>query len=85
VNCEELLDLLLDYIGGELVVEQHRTIEVHLAGCARCVMLIESYRYTIRLARALPKCERLPAAVEARLRKVLAPHFGGEGESEKKG
>jgi hypothetical protein len=39
-------------------------------------MLVESYRHTIRLARALPKCERLPAAVEDRLRKFLEPHLG---------
>lgn len=83
MNCQELLELLLEYVGGELVVEKHRTIEIHLTGCHHCVTLVETYRHTIRFARALPKCERLPAAVEARLREALAPHFGGE--SEKKG
>jgi anti-sigma factor RsiW len=78
VSCEKLLDLLLDYVGGELVVEQHQSVEIHLAGCDKCLMLVKSYRYTIRLARALPKCEPLPAAVEARLREVLAPHLGGD-------
>jgi hypothetical protein len=82
MNCQELLDLLHDYIGGELVIELHRTVEIHITGCNNCLMLVESYRHTIRLARALPKCERLPAAVEDRLRKLLAPHFGGE-ESKK--
>jgi anti-sigma factor RsiW len=76
MNCQELLDLLHDYIGGELVIEQHRTVEIHITGCNKCLMLVESYRHTIRLARALPKCERLPAAVEDRLRKFLEPHLG---------
>ena len=40
MNCQELLDLLLDYIGGELVVEKHRTFEIHLSGCNKCVMLV---------------------------------------------
>jgi anti-sigma factor RsiW len=75
MNCRELLDLLLDYVGGELVVEKHRTVEIHLTGCNSCVMLVETYRHTIRFARALPKCGRLPAAVEDRLKKVLAPHL----------
>ncbi len=76
MNCQELLDLLHDYIGGELVIELHRTVEIHITGCNSCMMLVESYRHTIRLARALPKCERLPAAVEDRLRKFLEPHLG---------
>jgi anti-sigma factor RsiW len=80
MNCQELLDLLCDYVGGELVVEQHRTVEIHLTGCSHCVKLVQSYRHTIRFARALPKCERLPAAVEERLRKLLGPQFGGEGK-----
>jgi hypothetical protein len=73
VNCQELLDLLLEYTSGELVVEQHRSFELHLIGCDKCLMLVESYRYTIRLAGALPKAEPLPASVEDRLRKRLSP------------
>jgi anti-sigma factor RsiW len=75
MNCQELLDLLADYIGGELVVEKHQRVEIHLTGCTRCVILVDSYRHTIRFARALPKCEPLPTVVEERLRKLLAPHL----------
>ena len=82
MNCQELLELLHDYIAGELVVERHQTVEIHLTSCTRCVKLVEYYRYTIRLARALPKCERLPTAVEERLRKTLAPLLGSEDSGE---
>jgi anti-sigma factor RsiW len=75
MNCEELLELLIDYIGGELVVEKHQTVEIHLTSCTRCVTLVESYRHTIYFARSLPKCQSLPSAVEERLRKLLAPHL----------
>jgi anti-sigma factor RsiW len=77
MNCQDILELLLDYVGGELVVETHRTVELHLSGCDRCVTLVESYRHTIRFARALPKCAQLPPAVEERLRKALKPHLEG--------
>jgi anti-sigma factor RsiW len=77
VNCDELLDLLLDYVGGDLVVEQRTTVEVHLSGCERCGILIHSYTQTVRLARALPQC-CMSAEFEARLKKELEPHLSQE-------
>jgi len=75
VTCEELLDLIHDYVGEELVIEHRETVEIHLAGCQNCTIRIETYRHTIRLARALPKCGKLPTGVEARLRKAVEPHL----------
>lgn len=76
MTCEELRELLHDYVGDELVVESRHTFETHIAGCEQCGILIHSYTHTIRVARALPKCGPLPAALEARLRKALEPHLG---------
>lgn len=83
MTCQELCDILHDFISGELVVEKHRTVEVHLSKCRNCVTLVETYKYTIKLARALPKCQRLPQNVEERLRKVLEPHLKNDGKEEK--
>lgn len=80
MTCQELLDRLVDYYGGELEIEEHRTIEIHLSGCQTCVRATQSYHYTMRLARALPRCDRLPADVETRLRTALASHLSGERE-----
>ena len=77
MTCEELLELLLDYVGGDLVVELRETVEVHIQTCQNCTIRIETYRHTVRLARALPKCGLSPA-FEARLRKELEPHLGAE-------
>jgi len=71
VTCEELLELLQDYIGNGLVVEHRTTVEFHIRGCEHCGILVHSYTHTVRVARALPKCKPLPAAFEARLRSVL--------------
>ena len=71
MTCNELLDLLHDYIGEELVVEQRQTIEIHITGCKDCTIRVETYRHTVRLARALPRCDKLPPAVEERLRRAL--------------
>jgi anti-sigma factor RsiW len=75
VTCKELLDILHDYLDGELVVEQRQTVELHMTGCKDCTIRIETYRHTVRLARALPKCDKLPPTVEERLRKALEPEL----------
>ena len=71
MSCQELQDLLHDYLAGDLQLDQHQTIELHLSGCKQCVLQVKSYRLTIWLARSLPKCTRLPAAVEERLKQRL--------------
>jgi anti-sigma factor RsiW len=75
VSCKELLEILNDYLDGELVVEQRQTIEFHMTGCKDCTIRVETYRHTVRLAKALPRCDRLPPAVEERLRKALEPEL----------
>jgi anti-sigma factor RsiW len=75
VTCKELLELLNDYVGEELVVEQRQTVEFHMTGCKDCTIRVETYRTTVRLARALPRCDRLPPPVEERLRKALEPEL----------
>jgi len=70
--------LLVDYVGGELVVEIHQTVEIHLGECPKCKAYVATYTHTVRIARVLPKCGALPPAFEARLRAVLEPELGGE-------
>jgi anti-sigma factor RsiW len=73
MNCEDLLRLLVDYVAGELRVEHRHTVEVHMAGCERCRVVVQTYTHTVRLARQLPRCGPLPPEVEARLRRALEP------------
>lgn len=75
MTCQELLKLMLDYVGGELVIEHHKTVEVHLACCERCTVLVHSYSHTVRVARVLPRCDALPPGVEARLRQTIEPEL----------
>ena len=75
MTCQELLDILHDYLDGDLVVEKRETVEVHISGCKDCTVRIETYRHTVRLAKALPRCDKLPPAVEERLRKALEPEL----------
>ena len=84
MTCEELIQLLQDYVGEDVVVDCRETIEVHISGCERCGILVQTYRHTVALARALPKCGPLPPAVEARLRAAIEPELtraGSGGQS----
>lgn len=74
MNCDELRKLLADYQAGELVVEVRQTFEVHCKGCGTCDVLVQSYTFTAKVARALPRCG-LPPAFEARLRALLEPEL----------
>jgi len=75
MNCAELLEFLVDYLSGELVVEHRETFELHVRGCPKCEAYIATYTHTVRLVRALPICGALPAAFEARLRKLIEPEL----------
>jgi len=72
VTCQELVDLLLEFVGDEVSPELRATIEEHLCGCPPCVRHVEEYHLTIRVTRLLPRHDRLPPAFEARLRAFLA-------------
>ena len=80
MTCDELLAVLLEYVGGELVIEHRETVEVHIAGCERCGIIVHSYTHTVRVAKALPKCGSLPPEVEARLRAVIEPELKNKSE-----
>jgi hypothetical protein len=76
MTCEELTALLSDFLGEELVAECRETVEIHIRGCAKCETYIATIRHTVRITRALPKCNTLPAAFEARMRAILEADLG---------
>lgn len=50
-TCQEILDFLADYIGGELPAAQRAEFERHLAICPPCVAYLKSYEQTIKLGK----------------------------------
>ena len=70
ITCRELVDLLCDFLAGELAEEQRRLIESHLEGCPPCVTYVETYRLTITMSRKL-HCAPLPPQLKERLRAAM--------------
>jgi anti-sigma factor RsiW len=47
--CQEVVELISDYIEGALPRRERRRLEAHLAGCEHCSEYISQMRATIRL------------------------------------
>ena len=71
--CASGVDLLMDYLEGALAAEVSAALEAHVAGCARCVAFIASYRETPRIVREAT-APALPPELERSLREFLRHH-----------
>ena len=49
--CRSGVDLLMDYLEGELPAELRERIEAHVAGCDKCTAFVRSYQATPRIVR----------------------------------
>jgi anti-sigma factor RsiW len=60
ITCQELTEVLTDYLEGALAPENRARLEAHLAICEGCVTYLTQMRQTIATVRELH-----PAHVEA--------------------
>lgn len=74
--CADGVALLIDYLEGLLDSEQRGVLEAHLAGCARCVAFVRSYRETPRILRAATLAA-MPAELGPRLLGFLRSRTSG--------
>jgi anti-sigma factor RsiW len=64
LSCQELVELVTDYLEGALPSELHERFERHIAHCSGCQTYLEQMRTTIRVTGELtveslsPEAER---------------------------
>ena len=75
VTCRDGAALLMDYLERVLSTEEEAAVDVHLAGCPRCVEFVRSYRETPRILRDSTAFE-IPAGLSESLRRFLAARRG---------
>jgi anti-sigma factor RsiW len=51
--CQQIVELITDYLEGALSRSQRRRFEAHLAGCEHCTEYLQQMRATIRLTGSL--------------------------------
>jgi anti-sigma factor RsiW len=62
--CQEMVELITDYLEGALTRSQRRRFEAHLAGCEHCTEYLRQMRATIRLTGSLRVEDLTPAMRE---------------------
>lgn len=69
-ECREVIDLLTEYLEGDLAPEESRRLAAHLAGCDACSEFLKSLR-TVRAAARTPAAETVPDDCRRALRSFL--------------
>jgi len=67
LNCNELVELVTEYLDGSLSEEDRRRFDEHLSRCGGCTNYVEQFRETIRLTGKLRADDLDPAARTALL------------------
>ena len=75
VDCASGVELLMEYLEGELSAEVRAAIEAHVAGCARCTAFLESYRATPAILQRATAAS-LPEDLAAELMRAVRERFG---------
>jgi len=70
-NCRHLLSSLSDFVDGELSDDLCQEIEIHMAGCENCQIVINTLQKTVDLFRKTSEKSEIPPDVKDRLIKRL--------------
>ncbi len=62
LSCQELVELVTDYLEGALAPGDLRRFEDHIAGCGKCTTYLEQMRQTIRVTGTLTPDDLSPEA-----------------------
>lgn len=87
-TCQELVELVTDYLEGVLTPDERRRFEQHLALCPGCRHYVDQMRTTIRVAGTLTEDSIAAPAKEALLsafRTWRARTVPSEGSAERGG
>jgi len=72
LSCQELVELVTDYLEGALPAELHDRFERHIAHCSGCQAYLEQMRGTIRVTGSLT-----PEALSPEAERALLDAFRG--------
>jgi anti-sigma factor RsiW len=67
LSCQELVELVTDYLEGVLPEEQRQRFEEHLGHCDGCGRYVQQMRATLRVTGELTPASLSPEAEEALL------------------
>jgi anti-sigma factor (TIGR02949 family) len=78
LSCARVLEMLSDYLDGELAALDRARLEEHLRACEGCTRFASELRATVRALRAsLRENPSLPTGLAERLRRALEEDEAG--------
>jgi anti-sigma factor RsiW len=66
-SCQELVELVTDYLEGALSIADMRRFEAHIGGCDGCTEYVTQFRRVIQLSGTLTPDDLTPEAESALL------------------
>jgi anti-sigma factor RsiW len=75
-TCQELAELITDYLEGLLAPAQHALFDLHISGCPDCTLYVEQMRTTVVVTGRVP-AEDIPPGIRDAL---LAAFRGWTGQ-----
>jgi anti-sigma factor RsiW len=76
LTCEQVTNLIRDYLNGELAPEVTATFEDHLRRCTDCVAFLKTYQQTVQAVQSL-SYEEIPSEMRMRVRQFLRSKMKG--------
>ena len=76
LTCQQLTEVILDYVTDEMVPALRAAFERHLDLCPDCVAFLHTYRETIRTTRSV-RYEDVPAEMVHRVQHFLLERIKG--------
>lgn len=77
LTCKELVELVTEYLEGELSRRDRKRFEQHISGCTNCTRYVAQFRETIRLTGTLRE-EDISKAARDELLAVFTGWKSGE-------
>jgi len=71
ICCKECIELLHDYLEGELTPEINVSLEEHFADCPPCIAFVNTYKSASRLCKVTLQSNDIPDAVKNKLKEFV--------------
>jgi anti-sigma factor (TIGR02949 family) len=69
-SCRGLVNLLCDYVEGDLAAEESEEMDAHMDECPPCLAFLNTYQMTAELCRSL-RPEDLPEDLKEKLLQIM--------------
>ncbi len=84
-KCQECVELLTDYLEGNLAHDVESRLDEHLSGCAPCINFVQSFRKSTTMTQQLREQQvDVPMDVQQRLKSFLKEEIVVLAETRKK-